>query len=63
MDFGFDRASDTFGQEIQTITVNSLEELMDIVNKEGKVIIYPKDDINNPVENMPAIMIYDTYIE
>ena len=47
---------DKYGKQY-TIEINSLEELIDFVKEEGKIII------SSPSEIMPGIEIYDDYRE
>lgn len=64
MTFGLDRASDLFGFDISTIEIDSLNDLMEFIDTNGKVIIYPAGvHDNRSDENIPTIMIYDTYVE
>lgn len=64
MTFGLDRASDLFGFDIGTVEIDSLNDLMEFIDTNGKVIIYPAGvHDNRSDENIPTIMIYDTYVE
>lgn len=65
MKFNLERTSDyTFGKK-KTVEISSLKELLELVDKEGDIIIIPEDDFVCEERGFEkyTIEIYDTYRE
>ena len=57
--FYLTKSSNFWEASTETITFNSLEELMQFINNNGKVVIFPKEEN----DLYPTLEIYDTWRE